>query len=69
MKTLEQIWEDYRKGGSLTYEELCDILTQVKVTINELSQFKDKRYELVLNDLSLEQRKLEQYKAAKDERN
>jgi hypothetical protein len=68
MRDISIVWNEYLVGNYITDEELVDILEYVKKVAENLLVLKDRRYQLVLTDLQKEQRKLEQYKAAREER-
>jgi len=68
MRDAAIVWNEYLIGNHITDEELVDILKHVKKVAENLLVLKDRRYQLVLTDLQEEQRKLEQYKAAREER-
>jgi hypothetical protein len=68
MRDISIVWNEYLVGNYINDEELVDILKHIKKVAENLLVLKDRRYQLVLTDLQKEQRKLEQYKAAREER-
>jgi hypothetical protein len=63
-----EVWKEYKVGNHITDDELIDLLLLIGDTARNLERFFDQRYRLVLDDLRGEQRRLEQYKAARAER-
>lgn len=68
MRDINIIWYEYRIGNYITDEELVLILNHATKTFSNLFDLKDKKYQLVVDDLVNEIRKLDQYKAAREER-
>lgn len=67
MRDIHVIWNEYLIGNEITDEELTTLLKHVKDIVTNLMVFKDKRYQLMLNDLLFEQGRLEQYKSSREE--
>lgn len=63
-----EVWKEYKVGNHITDDELIELLFLIRDTVSNLEKFHDLRYSLVLTDLRGEQRRLEQYKAARAER-
>jgi hypothetical protein len=63
-----EVWKEYKIGNHITDDELLELLFLIRDTVSNLEKFFDQRYRLTLDDLRGEQRRLEQYKAARAER-